>query len=301
MQSAKFPNLFIVGAPKSGTTTLAYWMRHHPQVFVCTPKEPMFYCGFDEPFGGPGADDINAQVVTERDAYLDLFAGAGGARYLVDASTDYLSCPEAAERIKADSPNAGIIMLLRNPVERAFSEHSHLVRDNLETLPLREALAQETERRAANWNTLFRHVERGLYADAVTRFLPAFGSEKVFIALHDDLRVDPDGLRRRVFSFLGLEDLELGVPRLNQSGIVKSQLLYDLSRGRILPTSVKALIRAVVGRRRLSNLQARVSSANLKKLNFSDDDRAALVALFRDDVAAVIVPSAELETWKSGH
>jgi len=282
-----YPNLFVVGAPKAGTTTLVYWMRHHPHIFVSTPKEPMYYCAFPGPFAGPDAEALNEQYVSDRASYLDLFAEAGACRYRAEGSTDYLGTPGTASRIHADSPDAKIIIVLRNPITRAFSEHSHLVRDGLESLSFRRSLDAEQARTDAGWNTLFRHVGRGLYHDSVRSYLDVFGADNVMIALYDELHADPVSLRRRMFDFLALEDIELGVPRLNQSGQVRSQLLYDIARGRILPAPAKAFMRKALGRKRISNMQATISNRNLRRLELAQQDADYLSEIFRDDIVAL--------------
>ena len=287
MIHSSLPNLFVIGAPKAGTTTLVYWLRHHPKVFVSTPKEPMYYCAFRSKFSGPDARSLNQQYVADRETYLGLFAKGAEARYRAEGSTDYLGTPGTADRIHADNPNAKIVILLRDPVARAFSEHSHLVRDNMETLSFRDALAAEEERTQARWNTLFRHVGRGFYHDAVRSYLDRFGRENVLIALYDDLQANPVALRKLLFAFLDLADIDVGVPRLNQSGVVKSPLLHDLARGRVLPRQIKTILRKILGRKGISSVQAAVSRRNLQRLEISAEDRIFLTDIFRKDVAAL--------------
>lgn len=215
-----YPHFVITGAPKAGTTSLHRYLVQHPAVFFPQgKKEPLFFCGYPPSFSGPGSDALNRSMVTRPEDYEALFATAEASMVTGDASTDYLACSEAAANIKAWNPDARIIIVLRNPVDRAYSEHMHLVRDRLETHSFREALELESERRRQGYIPLFRHRERGLYHDSVVRYQALFGPERVKILLHEDFTRSPQDTVNDVLRFLGLEPVSLDVSgRYNVSG-----------------------------------------------------------------------------------
>src|SRR5829696_6529096 len=101
----RLPNFFILGAGRTGTTTLYNVLKHHPDVFLPTPKEPTF---FSEPF----------QVVRTPIRYASLFEEAGGHRAVGDASHAYLSHPDAARTLRAFFPDARFVVVFRNPADR---------------------------------------------------------------------------------------------------------------------------------------------------------------------------------------
>lgn len=107
------PNLFILGAPKCGTTSLASWLARHPDVFVPRVKEPHHYNSDEKQVYYPG-----------REEYLALFEGGENAKYRLDASVWYLHSDVAVPRILTDCPQARFIVCLRNPVDMAFSLHA---------------------------------------------------------------------------------------------------------------------------------------------------------------------------------
>jgi len=284
MTETCLPNVFLIGAPKAGTTTISYWLRHHPDVFVSTPKEPMFYLNIKADFAGPGGQELNDQVVKRREDYLGLFRVGEQSKYRVDASTDYLSDDQAPRLIKKDCPDARILIILRNPVDRIFSEHSHLVRDKLEDRSLLEAISLEARRVNDNWNSLFRHISRSKYAMGVATYFELFGRKNVLVLLYDDLASDPVKTRKRIFEFLHLPDHDPGVPRLNQSGSVKSPIFYDLSRGRIIPVWLKSIIRLIVGQKNLTRLQVMLSRMAIDKPQITNQEEEYIKNLVLNDV-----------------
>ena len=124
------PNFFIVGAPRAGTTSLYRYLRRHPQVFMPAVKEPHFFANIN-----PDPDQRHLFPAMDEGQYVRLFRGALHYRAIGEASPSYLVTKGAAERIKARVPNAKIIMLLRDPTERAFSHYLMDIRDGLQSLP----------------------------------------------------------------------------------------------------------------------------------------------------------------------
>jgi len=220
------PDFIIVGAPKSGTTSLWGYLSQHPDVFMPEKKEPMYFCGYKPGFQGPLSEGYNRNMVVDKSEYLKLFFPAGPDQMVGEASTDYLSCPEAPARIHAWNPETKIIIMLRNPIERARSEHQHLLRDQHESLEFIDALMLENERLVQGFVPLFCHIRRGLYAEAVRKYLDMFGSNNVRIYLFDDLIADADKIYRNLLDFLELKYFEIDLgQKWNVSGIPKSRLI----------------------------------------------------------------------------
>ena len=150
------PSFLIVGAQKSGTTSLYHYLSQHPQVFMSSVKEPNFFAfeGQQVDYRGPAGQpaSINLYSVTDWDDYQRLFADAGAAVALGEASTLYMAVPGTAERIRQRIPDVRIIAILRDPVDRAFSSYLHCRRTGREPYAEFEtALQHERERIADNW------------------------------------------------------------------------------------------------------------------------------------------------------
>lgn len=256
------PNLFLVGAQKSGTTTLAMMLATHPEVFMPSPKEPGYlafgergYTGID----GYGRLANAASWVIDSEAdYLELYRAAPqSARWLGDASTWYLSEPGAVDRIKSFSPEARIIVILRNPAERAYSAWCHARRDREEPCAS-FADALDLERQRDNPSHLLRYREMGQYATQLRRYFEAFGQGRVLVLFYEELRDEPEILWHRCREFLGL-DSNHPVPasyRQNRSGMPRSRVIHRLKRSERLRTALKKVVSIEFGRRAKRALDA---------------------------------------------
>ena len=190
----RWPNLFIVGAPKGGTTTLWRYLDEHPGIFMSPAKEPNFFLDPTPP----------VKVPTE-DAYLRLFSGAGDERWLGEASGRYFSDPATPGLIKARVPHARIMIALRDPVERAYSSYWHDVKFGIESRPFSEVVDQQIDdsRVPVGADPEKKHVYLGFYSQHVARFLDVFG-DAVRVGFLEDLHADPQGEAASIFEFLGV-------------------------------------------------------------------------------------------------
>lgn len=200
----KFPKLFLIGAPKCGTTSLASWLSCHPGIFMCTPKEPDYY-----------APDVASSIEAETlAAYQALFANALPGQVLGEASTTYLRSRMAVPAILRDTPDARLVVCLRHPVDFAISAHAQLVRTGREPESdfVRAWALQETRRiapspRSANHNPadlLYR--EMSMLGAQVGRLLEVARREQVAFVLLEDIRCDPGGVYRTVLAHAGVAD-----------------------------------------------------------------------------------------------
>lgn len=289
MQS-RSPTFLILGAQKAGTTSVYHYLRQHPQVFMCPRKEPHFFA-----YEGESVDDA-AGIVTDWQAYRGLFRDAGDASAIGEASPSYLYVPRAAQRIAHRLPEARLIAIVRNPIERAFSNYQHCVRTGHEPLGFGAALDAENGRMAAGWGARWHYVHKGLYRQQLDRFLERFDRQQLHVALYDDLVADPAGFMREIFGFLGIDaglEVEVG-KRYNVSGVPRNRLLARLwaRTVRVRPVVVRALPAPVVdiGRRMLQ-----------AKPRLEPELRQRLAERFRDDVARLSeLLDHDLSHWLSG-
>lgn len=287
--TGRLPNFLIIGAAKSGTTSLYHYLRQHPNVFMPTVKEPRFFAYADDPpaMNGPGDKRTNeaAGAVYTLDAYRQLFADATTEAAVGEASPNYLYSPTAPERIREHLPDARLIAILRNPVDRAYSHFLHLVRSGRE--PLRDfgaALDAEPERIAAGWEWSWHYQRMGFYGKQIARYLDHFDREQLTVYLFEDFKADPVALTQDIFRVLGVDDAL--VPntsmRYEKSGVPKSdrfqRFLLDPDHW------IRRLSRYVIPEAVRERLLIRMKNVNLEKPPLEPAVRERLVAAYRDDV-----------------
>ncbi|MDO8862438.1 sulfotransferase [Haliea sp. E1-2-M8] len=245
--AARRPNLFLVGAQKSATTTLAVMLASHPEVAMATPKEPGFLAFGEQGYtcrdGHGAATAASGWVLRSERDYLALWQGAPArARVLGEASTWYLSEPGCAEKLQAFNSDARIVMLLRQPADRAYSAWCHALRDKEEPCArFEDALAAEAER--VQPSHLLRYRELGHYARYLRRYRQVFGPERVLVLFYEDLLHQPETLWRQCCEFLQISHTQApAAHRQNRSGMPRSQLLHKLLRSERFKRRVKQLL-----------------------------------------------------------
>lgn len=201
---ARWPDFYIVGAPKSGTTSLYAYLAAHPGVFVPERKELRHF----------GTDlEVRQRRAFDRDAFLAEYADAPPHALLGNAYVWYLYSATAAAEIHAVRPDARIVAMLRDPADAIVSLHSEFVYDGNEDLEdLADALAAEPDRCAGRRIPPEAHFPAGLcyrrtvrYAEQLGRYVERFGRDRVHVVVFDDFAADPVAAYRGVLDFLGLD------------------------------------------------------------------------------------------------
>lgn len=222
---APLPNFLIVGAAKSGTTSLYHFLNQHPDVFLSPErKEGRFFSGIGDGsvywpafYHFPLAEDL--------DAYRGLFEGWSGQAAIGDVSPDYLAYSHRAapEVLRHCGPETRIIAILREPVSRAWSHYLQNVRRDAEFLSFEKTLEVEAERKAAGWGFQWLYTDTGHFAEKLRPYLETF--EHVKVLTQDQLAADQDGVLADVFDFLGLAPAPLKPqPRFNAGGTQPDKL-----------------------------------------------------------------------------
>jgi hypothetical protein len=207
------PNFIIVGAAKSGTTTLYNYLKSNPSIYLPEFKEPHYFAN-NHP--------LNFDVLNNRQNYCDLFRDQNEVA-IGEASTAYLYFPDTPERIYSEIPKCKIIALLRDPTERALSMWGHQVREGLEKCSLEEAVEDELSGNLRQLNNVefgFNYCKQGLVANNLEKYQSVFGRHNVYIGDYQLLRTDPSELVRQICNFLEVEPHEIDAKpqRLNASG-----------------------------------------------------------------------------------
>lgn len=283
------PNFFIVGAAKSGTTSLYHYLKQHPEIYMSPIKEPKYFSSSINrfPHRGPSDIEVDKTVIKSRGDYLRLFSSASVEKWLGDASADYLYFYEhVAPLIKRTSPEAKIIAILRNPIERAFSAYCHLVKEGRETLSFEEAIGVEEERKRKNYEFIWFYKGVGFYYSQVEAYLNAFGEKNLKIYLYDDFKQNPYKIIKDIFRFLEVD--ESFVPDINikhnVSEVAKNKSLQEFLLGYDHP--LKKLFRPVllgtIGKENTERLVNYFKNKNLMKMK--PKTRRYLAEIYREDI-----------------
>ncbi|WP_136810715.1 sulfotransferase family protein [Desulfosediminicola flagellatus] len=198
------PNFFIIGAAKAATTSLWMYLKQHPEIFMpedIEHKEPSYFC--------------NSYGVKKKDKYLHLFESAKSRKVIGDASNAYLTSPESAKWINEEIPDAKIIVILRNPVDRAYSLYRWMVSHGYEWIyPFEKALKTEFSRKDdmdfmignPQYYYNYLYFGSGMYFEQLERYYKTFPIAQIKIILLDEIKRDPVGCVRDTYRFLDVDD-----------------------------------------------------------------------------------------------
>lgn len=212
------PTFVVAGAARAGTTAVTEALQARPDVFITRPKEPHYfaYAGRKENFSGPGDEALNRVAVRERRQYLALYPVEHSYAALGEASVSTLYHHQRAlPELVAMNPDIKAVIILRDPVERAYATFRYLRAQGLEPFAdFRDALAEEQVRIEKGWQHLWHYSAMSYYADAVENFLRTLGPERVGIWFYDDLAADAAKVIDEICRFLDLPPLPGPTPRL---------------------------------------------------------------------------------------
>jgi hypothetical protein len=236
--ATEWPNLFVVGAAKAGTTSLWRYFGEHPDIYMSPLKEPHFFTSFV-----PGL----FPAVKDESEYLKLFAKAGDAVLRGEASASYLWDPDSAQAIEKACPEAKIVIALRDPVERAYAFYWTGVKYGGRRQTFLESVQEELSLPESEWpSTLY--VGYSLYADAVQRFLDTFG-ENVTVLFFEDLSRDTRGELHRLFARLGVDPAAadtISVERHNSFALPRNELSRRVLTFKPLRNTARAVVPAAL-------------------------------------------------------
>ena len=204
------PDFLVIGAPKAGTTALHAALRQHPDVFTTSPKEPKHWLCDDAPppaWGGPGDKHSQQEWVWRADDYARLFEGAPAHQVRGESTPFYLWSRSAHRRIAEALPDVRLVAVVRDPVDRAYSNWMHLWSDGLEPeADFRTAFGLEPERVRAGWAPFWRYQELGRYGEQLAHLHRYVDPERILVLRYRDLVDSPRSAVDRVSRFLGIRE-----------------------------------------------------------------------------------------------
>ena len=313
MARSALPNFFFVGAPKSGSTSLYFALDQHPEIYLSPIKEPCFFASeiqpnqFSEEFlsrvesdlsslrtylDGPMTEKRFSGLVLQEADYLQLFKNVRNEKAIGEASVCYLWSPTAAQNIRRRIPEAKIIMILRNPADRAFSQYLHAVSNQLLNITFGEAIEVGLHQRHSKFGPLYPFLEFGLYHDQLKRYLETFPRECIKVFLYENYASRPLLIFKEICQFLGVDPsftpnfshryLQPQIPRFPkfQTRLRNSDFLR-----RLIPPSVRAPIRSFFLTKR-------------NRMTMQASDRQRLVSYYSSDVKKLMsLLGMDLTAW----
>lgn len=314
--SPPLPNFFIVGAPKAGTTSLYYYLGQHPEVYMSPVKEPNYFAAeirlgnvgaqwqdwaqrenasLRRYLRGPMQEKRFGGIISSWPDYLKLFQNVNGEKAIGEASVCYLWSKTAAQNIASIAPHAKIIMVLRNPVDRAFSQYKQALASGLVHKSFREQVRMSLNNKSDKFELLNPFLEFGCYYEQVKRYVELFPAENLRIYLYEKYRDAPAETLADIFRFLKVDpqfspdisekQLKALVPRLIWvSHMLKKYSVWSTLKNAI-PTPILPVVRRLVFR-------------SGQTVGLDPDDRAYLTTYYREDsVRLSTLIGRDLHAW----
>ena len=287
MTSVSYPDFLVIGPQKCGTTTLYGLIRQHPDVFLPEQKELHYFAsgGRQPSFTDSAATVLNSTAVWKENEYTALYKSAN-APVKGEICPTYLYADEAAERIASVRPDAKIIVILRDPIERSFSAYRHMKARGAETSDsFEDALAKENEYVAQNWQAMAHYTATSLYYPQLKQYYDHFPTEQILVLDFKDLTTTPVETANKVLAFVGADPLPeaVGVAQTNKTVVLKSGAMGNL------------LIKQPYWLRKLrglfpATLRAKAKEWLISRLPSEDETltpalRAKLTSIFAEDAA----------------
>ncbi len=208
-------NLFIVGAAKSGTTSMYNYLAQHSNVFFSNVKEPNYYSRAEahnpNAYIKPKKNTFyHNKIIKNQNVYYSLFEASGKFKIIGDASPSYLWDIQSAKKIHADFPKGKIIIILRNPIQRAYSQFLMDLKDgNQDENDFLKALKKDKDTLPNVWGKAHLYEELGLYYKQVKEYIDVFTKERVKVIIYNDFIKNTEEVLKETLQFLDLNTKEI--------------------------------------------------------------------------------------------
>jgi len=283
------PDFLVVGVPKAGTTALHAALSRHPGLYLPEIKEPKFFLTDGPPpaRGGPGDAITYREHVWRRDKYEALFEAAPPGTLRGEATPLYLYDKAAMRRIRDQVPDARLIAVIRDPVERAHSNWAHLWSAGLEPVgDFVRACAEEDRRIAAGWASFWHYTGLGKYGDQLRHAVSLFSRDQLLVLRYRQLVDEPARALEEICDFLGVATGVISeIPRENVTAHPERTVAHRAAAramrgsafaGRLLPGTSGAAV--------TSRIERFLQRGNRERQPLGADQRSALIPVFEADV-----------------
>jgi len=301
------PDFIVMGAPKAGSTALHAALADHPELFLSPVKEPKFFLCDNQPpprQTGPGDAHSRQEWIWRRDDYEDLFRDAPPGTLVGESTPLYLQDLDAHYRIARLAPEAKLIAVVRDPVDRAYSNWAHLWSDGLEPeADFLAACAAEDERQRQGWAPFWRYKGQGRYGEQLEHLYSVFPRDQVHVLRYRELVDEPQACIDAIATFLGVEPGLVGtVGSENVSTFVADTPVNAALRWAVRSGArTGAWLPPRVWRRAGAPLLWALKRSHANRPELTEEQRASLVAELVDDIERLeAVTGQSFDDWR-GH
>ncbi|NIK90867.1 sulfotransferase [Mangrovimonas sp. CR14] len=283
-------NLFVVGAAKSGTTSLYNYLNQHPDIFLPKVKEPNYYSSIDSEdplvYSPPKKDVFyHNKIINDENTYFSLFENSYDYEITGDCSPSYLWDKTAAKKIFADFPNAKIVIILRDPIMRTFSHYLMNLKNGVEKDPdFLSALKRDAKEFPKVWGDgkVFLYKELSMYYDQVKIYLEVFKKENIKVIIYEEFFSDIELGLSELFNFLKISSTNnINFNEIhNKYSIPKNSFFRFLLKNK----SKLTLLRTLVPRTTTQFLNKNVFYRESEKPKITEESRNYLKNIFAEDV-----------------
>ena len=202
----KKPNFIIAGFPKCGTTSLHHYLDEHPEIYMPTQKELHFFtCNILSKLNkGPKDAIVKKTQINSSEKYLNFYKSVRNETAIGDASPSYINYPSQFKKIKEYLNDPKVIIILRDPIDRAYSNYLHLKRENRETLTFIESILKEDERKTNKYSDFWYYKFNSTYYDKIIKAKETFSN--VLILTSEELSSNGYATLKNVYKFLEVDD-----------------------------------------------------------------------------------------------
>jgi len=270
-----WPNFFIVGAPKAGTSSLYAYLKDIPDIYMSPVKEPRYF----SKKALPGYKQN--KIIQDEEEYLHLFRKVKDEKIIGEASPNYLSDPEVPNLIHQVVPHARILISLRDPVERLISDYFMFQRLGVIKSPFHELFVKKlgSHKEAGTPN---RRMQRGMYSENVKIFFDLFGREQVKVIIFEEFVKDAKGTVEEILRFLGLnqklDNFEAEVH--NPFGVARGSVAQFIFRD----SRIKGIAEKIFSPGQRKILREKLLIKKQPKPKINQEDKKILAKFYYDDV-----------------
>lgn len=305
--NTRLPDFLLVGAAKSATSSLHNYLDQHPQIAMPSMKESWFFSFYENPpqYASPG---VLSDVVFRLEDYLKLFDGADANQILGDACPSYLYTyedtiktirqlysPDALEKLK-------IIIVVREPLSRAYSQFYTFKRKVEEPLTFEEAMQESTvkQRMQDNWNIFYDYLGFGMYSKQVEAFQQAFGKDRVLVLLFEEIQADMQKACRDIYRFLGVDPDFTVDDSLKHNSVTGEPRLKWVVAGLFSKNRLKKMIAALIPKPLRMIIIYIIIVPLLKRKAMDEDMRKQLSSYFHEDILKLEeLIERDLSSWRN--
>ena len=293
------PNFIISGFPKCGSTALHYYVDAHPEIFMPKQKELHYFTQsyISKLNKGPGDLEAKKSQVKSLDSYFKMFEGVSGEKTIGETSPSYINYPNSFKKINKELDNPKVIILIRDPIKRAYSNYLHLLREHRETESFSKSLDLENFRKSQQYSDFWLYTFNSFYYDKIIEAKKVFSD--VLILTQEELNLDTKKTLIKVYKFLEVDSEftpKNSNNRYNKGGLYKKNIItnFIFKQGKI-KTIFKKIVPISPWMKAIKN--SLISNYHYKAAPVDEETENKLVKLFKREVYNLTKIGVDTSMW----